>query len=72
LDPLDDFSESRFDSVDTTNLQDTWGSFTLSISIPNGDFEDHILQFGFSTTASNEEPSGNFYDNVLVTKSPTP
>ena len=30
-------------------------------------FIGHILQFGFQTNASNGEPSGNFYDNVVVT-----
>jgi hypothetical protein len=28
---------------------------------------DQLLQVGFAATASNYEPSGVFYDNVLVT-----
>jgi len=68
LDPDADFSESALDTVDTTNLPATWGDFTPSIEITS-DLEGHLLQFGFQTNATNFEPSGNFYDNVLVTKS---
>ncbi len=52
----------------TTNLPDTWATSSLSLEI-TPDLEGHILQFGFQTNATNFEPSGNFYDNVVVTKS---
>jgi len=69
LDPGAGFSESAVDRMDTTGLPDTWGGFTVSITIPNDTFIGHILQFGFQTNASNGEDSANFYDNVLVTVS---
>jgi hypothetical protein len=69
LDPNDGFSESAADRADTTGLPDTWGGFTVSITIPDDTFIGHILQFGFQTNASNGEDSANFYDNVLVTVS---
>jgi hypothetical protein len=30
------------------------------------DLVDQLIQFGFSCTASNSEPSGMFYDNIEV------
>ena len=62
------FNESAADREDTTNLPDTWGSFTVSLVVDGTTVAiGHILQFGFQTISSNEEPSGNYYDNVLVT-----
>ena len=68
--PSDDFSVSGIATQDTTNLPTTWGEFTISLEITQ-DQLDHLLQFGFQTNASDSEGSGNFYDNVLVTKKPT-
>jgi hypothetical protein len=72
LNPADGFSESLGNRADTTNLPATWGGLTVSITIPDeAAFEGQILQVGFQTNASNFEPSGNFYDNVVVTAQPT-
>ena len=72
LNPDAGFSPSAQDTVDTTNLPATWDGFTLSINIPDSSFVDHILQFGFRNTASGFAGSGVFYDNTVLTKSPTP
>jgi hypothetical protein len=67
LDPSAGFQVSLIDTVDTTNLPDTWGGYAASISIPDDEaFIGHILQFGFQTNASDFDSSGNFYDNVAL------
>jgi hypothetical protein len=72
LDPMLGFSTSASDTVDTTNIsKTTWGSFTLSIDITAA-LNGHILQFGFRNTASGFAGSSVYYDNTVVTKSPTP
>ena len=35
----------------------------------DANLEDHLLQFGFRNKASDLEPSGVVYDNVLLTNS---
>ena len=73
LDPTAGYSTSASDTVDTTNISKVaWGSFTLSITIPDGTFIGHILQFGFRNTSSGFAGSSVYYDNTVVTKSPTP
>jgi hypothetical protein len=62
LDPSSGFT--NYVAVDTTNLSATWNR--LAISLPLTNVEGQILQFGFYTKASNFEPSGVFYDNILV------
>ena len=59
------FEVSDSDTQDTTNLPDTWGSFTLSLEIDES-LVGHLMQFGFQSNASNFEPSGVVYDNVLL------
>jgi hypothetical protein len=49
----------------TTNLPDTWDTFTISIPI-DASLVGQTLQFGFRSRAQNYEPSGVFYDNVDV------
>jgi hypothetical protein len=68
LDPDAGFAQTNFVTVDTTNLATSWNRLTISLPLTDPQLEGQILQFGFLTTASNFEPSGNFYDNILVTK----
>lgn len=60
-----DFQVSAIDMEDTTNLPDTWGGFSVSIEI-TGEQVGHIMQFGFQSNATNFDPSGVFYDNVVL------
>jgi len=62
LDPNAGYAMTNFITYDTTSLPTTWGTYMLSIDVAG--LDGQILQIGFSTTASNYEPSGNFYDNV--------
>ena len=63
--------ESAIATQDTTNLPDTWGTFTVSIVIPDNTFIGHTLQYGALSRATNFDSSGIFYDNMDVCSEPT-
>lgn len=67
LDPNAGFAQTNLVTVDTTNLPDTWQRYEISLEIDPG-LVGQLFQFGFSSTASNFEPSNVFYDNVLLTR----
>jgi hypothetical protein len=50
--------------LDTTNLPTDWATYTVTLDLSDPLLQGQILQFGFSTVASNFEPAGNFYDNI--------
>ena len=54
-----------FLTVDTTAIPDTWNRYSIELQI-TGPLVGATLQFGFSGTASNFEPSQVFYDNIEV------
>jgi len=73
LNPGAGFSESASDTLDTTSLGATWGTYTLAVLIDGTTVEvGHVLQFGALSRAANFTPSGNFYDNMRVCSAPTP
>jgi hypothetical protein len=59
-------SESIFN---TTAFGTSWGTKTLSLEIDNS-LVGQLLQFGFSSTASNYTPSGVLYDNISFSSAP--
>jgi len=63
LNPATGYSLSVFNTVDTTNTPVTWTDYSISVDVTG--LDGQILQFGFSATASNYEPAGVFYDNVV-------
>lgn len=67
IDPGAGFALTNFVPVDTTNTPDTWTGYETSLVIDAG-LVGQLLQYGFSSTASNYEGSGIFYDNALVTR----
>ncbi|MEM6639954.1 MAG: VPLPA-CTERM sorting domain-containing protein [Pseudomonadota bacterium] len=71
LDPNAGFALTNFLIIDTTNIADTWGTFSLSLFI-DGSLDGQILQFGFANTATSFEASGVFYDNVEFRPVPLP
>jgi len=71
LDPNAGFATTRNPTLDTTSLPLDWAGFSLSLDITS-DLEGQILQVGFQTLAQQFEPSNNFYDNIMITVSPTP
>ncbi len=62
LDPNAGYAMSNFITYDTTLLPTTWDTYSVSIDVTG--LDGQILQFGFSTMATNYEPCGNYYDNV--------
>jgi hypothetical protein len=65
LDPLNGFMTTNFITEDTTSIPTTWARYSISLLI-DAPLEGQLIQFGFSCTASNSEPSGVFYDNIEV------
>jgi len=65
LDPANDFETTNLRKQETTATPATWDRYSIELAIDAG-LVGQKLQVGFSATASNDEPSGVFYDNVLV------
>ena len=63
---LDVTSESI---LDTTAFGTDWGTLSLSLEIDNS-MVGQVLQFGFSSTATNYTPSGVLYDNINFSSTP--
>lgn len=63
LDPNAGYAMTNFVTVDLTSIGDGWGSYSLDLLIDAG-LVGQIIQIGFSSTATNYEGSGIFYDNV--------
>ncbi len=71
LDPGSGYAMTNFVTYNTTGLPATWSGFSIELDI-GATLVGQVLQFGFSTTASNYEPSANFYDNIVASTVPTP
>ncbi len=69
IDPASNFNQTNFVEKDTTNIPDAWNRYSIELLIDAG-LVDQLLQIGFSATASNFEPSGVFYDNLVVEPGP--
>lgn len=65
LDP-NNFGQKGYTRLDMTTAGNTdrWGRYSLTLEITEEMVGD-ILQFGFSATAFNFEPSGIYYDNIF-------
>jgi len=66
LDPSAGFATTNNITLNTTAIPDSWNRYSIQIVVDNA-LIGQILQFGFAATATNFEPSGVFYDNLLVT-----
>jgi hypothetical protein len=66
LDPSAGFATTNNITVNTTAIPDSWNRYSIQIVVDNA-LIGQVLQFGFAATATNFEPSGVFYDNLLVT-----
>jgi exo-beta-1,3-glucanase (GH17 family) len=51
--------------INTTNLPDTWDTFTISLPIVP-ELVGQVLQIGFQSRATNFDSSGIFYDNLTL------
>jgi hypothetical protein len=61
------FFQTAIVSNDSTNLPDTWGTYTLDLFITPF-LEGNSLLFGFSATSTNYNGSAVFYDNLSFAK----
>ena len=59
--------QKAFVANDSTNLPDTWGTYSLDLFI-NPFLIGDTLQFGFSATSTNYNGSAVFYDNLSFVK----
>jgi len=67
LDPANGYQLTNFLSVDMTAISTDWGGSYIVIEI-DASLDGQILQIGFANTASNYEPSGIYYDNIVWTE----
>jgi len=65
LDPNNGYAQTNFITADMTNTPATWTPYSLTIDVTG--LDGQILQIGFSSTATNYDPAGVFYDNVAFT-----
>ncbi len=63
------FGQTNFVEVDMTNIGTDWNRYEISLDLTDPALQGQILQFGFSSNASDFNNSQNVYDNVLVTLS---
>lgn len=70
LDPNDGFATTNLITANMTYIPAIWRRYAISITIDSG-LVGQLLQFGFSNTATNYNPSGIFYDNISFTQTST-
>ncbi len=63
LDPSAGYATTNHVIIDMTTVPSTWGTYSIQLAIDGG-LAGQLLQFGFTTRASNYEGSGVYYDNV--------
>jgi len=63
LNPAAGYATTNFITLDMTAIPSTWNEYSILIAI-DPSLAGQILQFGFSNTCTNYNPSGVFYDNV--------
>ena len=71
IDPNDNFAQTNFVTFETTNIDETWQRYDVSLDLSDPLLEGQLLQVGFQVNASNFAGSGIFYDNVEVTSQPS-
>lgn len=72
IDPDTGFSLVTIEALETTSATEVWSEGnTLSITI-DGLWENDLLQFGFLSNASNQDPTGIYYDNLEFRMVPEP
>jgi beta-glucanase (GH16 family) len=65
IDPASGFATTTEVTLDMSSVSSTdWETFTLDLAIDAEALEGQLLQFGFTNTATNFDPSGIYYDNV--------
>jgi hypothetical protein len=70
LNPAAGFATTNFIKQETTAIPQTWDRYTLTLPIGSG-LLNQLLQVGFTSAATQFQPSAVQYDNVVISKSPT-
>jgi len=65
IDPGAGFAMTNFVTVDMASIPGDWNGYSVSLDIDEG-LVGQIFQFGFSSTATNYDPSAIIYDNVML------
>ncbi len=65
IDPGAGFAMTNFVTVDMTDIPGVWNGYAVSLTIDAG-LVGQIFQFGFSSTATDYNPSSIIYDNVVL------
>jgi hypothetical protein len=63
LDPTNGWVLTNFIDADMTTIPETWGGYSVSITIDSG-LIGQILQIGFYNTGTGYQGSGIYYDNI--------
>jgi len=64
IDPNNGWQMTNFITVKTTAIPANWNTYTISIPVDAG-LVGQFMQFGFASTATHNEASGVFYDNLV-------
>ena len=64
INPSAGYAMTNFIKADMTTAPDTWNTYTISITV-DAALVGQLMQFGFMNTATHNDPSVIFYDNVV-------
>jgi hypothetical protein len=71
LNPAANFATTNFVQMDMTSIPEDWKRYALSLKV-DASLAGQLLQFGYAAKATNNTPSGTFYDNVSFATAPIP
>ncbi len=65
IDPSNNWAMTNLIVEEMTAIPDTWGGYSVQLDMGDPALEGQYFQFGFMCVASQYEPSGIVYDNVV-------
>jgi hypothetical protein len=67
LDPSNGYNTTNYlTEVTTATSQSEWTSYTLTLELTDPLLDGQLLQLGFETFATGDDPTGVYYDNIVV------
>lgn len=67
LDPSNGYNTTNYlTAVTTATSQSEWTSYTLTLELTDPLLDGQLLQLGFETFATGDNPTGVYYDNIVV------
>ena len=71
LDPGAGFATTSYIELDMSTVDNmTWNNFSLQLDVDGVALDGQILQFGWTTEATDYNDSGVYYDNLLIELDP--